>query len=240
MICLVMCTAYALLGCSDRDDEPRISGAGSYRPLVIVVAPVLNLSNHAQLDMLKITDVVASEFLSFGEVSVVPVNLTLAALARRGQVRVETPQEAVDLAREFGAAATIVTAITEYDPYDPPRLGIVMQWYPAEDSLGYSGGLDPVSASRQAGEVGYEPGAGAPPTPYVQVQRVYNAADEDLLDEIRDYGGEREGHSSPYGWRRYVASQELFVRYCCWSTIRTILTRSPPVASSAERAGTGQ
>ena len=81
---------------------------------VIVVAPVLNLSNSTEFDTLKVTDAVASEAVGFPGIGVVPVNLVLAALAERGTTRVESPAEAVELARRFGAQATLVTAVTEY------------------------------------------------------------------------------------------------------------------------------
>jgi len=47
-----------------------------------------------------VTDILASEFQSFPGVVVIPVNRTLAALALRGKNTVETPRDALDLARE--------------------------------------------------------------------------------------------------------------------------------------------
>jgi hypothetical protein len=205
---------------------------------VVVVAPVLNLSNSTEWDPLKVTDIVASELQAFPGVAVIPVDRTLAALALMGKSAVETAQDAVDLAREFNADATVVTAITEYDPYDPPIVGLVMQWY------GHPGpelppGFDPVSASRQASEA-------VPPiatqhavaTPLLQVQRVYNAASDAVLADVRSFAAYRTGHGSPYAWRIYVKSQELFVRYCCWASIRSMLLERErhPIAPKADEA----
>lgn len=207
-------------GCADRSAAAEARRAQIYRSRVIVVAPVLNLSDNADVDTLRLTDWIASEFLRFDNQSVVPVNLTLAALARMGKGRVETPADAYALASEFGADATVVTAITEYDPYDPPHVGMVMQWYGQTPSAGPR--MDPVLASRESSALQ----ASAPAlagAPAFQVQRGYDAADERVLDELEDYAEDREGHLSPYGWRKYVKSQELFVRYCAWSSIRTML-----------------
>lgn len=209
-----------------------VSGCGSHktetqtarrpRPIVVVVAPVLNLSGSSDWDPLKVTDMVASEMQSFPGIVVIPVNRALAALRQAGRFAVETPQDALDLATEFDADATVVTAITEYDPYDPPRVGMLMQWYAAGG--GAQRGFDPVTASRQASEV-LPPGESASDAfaPQLQVQRVFDASAGEVQNELRAFGRWRASHGSPYGWRVYAKSQELFVRYCCWSAIRSML-----------------
>ncbi|MEW6251774.1 MAG: hypothetical protein AB1716_14105 [Planctomycetota bacterium] len=169
--------------------------------MVIALAPVLNLTGGQDFDPLKVTDLIASEFSSFNQVAVVPVNLALAELERRGKYAVETPQDAVTLARALGADAAVVVAIHEYNPYDPPVVGLTMQWYPAA-----GGALSDGAAG-----------------PRWQIQRVFNAAHEDVREEVQSYADERSEHGGPYGWQRYLQSQELYVRYCGWSAIRTML-----------------
>jgi len=215
--------ALLTLGCAAKQQGPDARQPSPSRPQVFVVAPVINLSGSTDFDPLQVTDIVASEFLSFPGTSVIPVNLTLAALARAGKTQVETPEDALELAREFGADATIVTAITEYDPYDPPIVGLVMQWYAVPQAARRTG-LDPVSTSRQASGTGVPQGVAAVPetAPKWQVQRVFNAAHESILDEVRSFAAEREGHASPYAWRQYVKSQKLFLRFSIWSAIRPI------------------
>ncbi len=178
-------------------------------PLVLVVAPVLNLSNSSDVDTLKITDLIASECLSFANVSVVPVNQVLAELVRQGRTSVEAPGEAVELARVFGADATVVVGITEYRPYDPPVVGLVLQYYAATGPRADDAPTDspPLSGVR----------------PRWQLQRVFNAADERVLKELKDFADKRDGDQSPYSWRKYVKAQELYVRYCGWALIRTML-----------------
>ena len=219
----VWAAALFSVGCANQQQRSDARQADLLRPQVFVVAPVINLSGSTDFDPLQVTDIVASEFLSFPDTSVIPVNLTLAALARAGKTQVGTPVDALELAREFGADATIVTAITEYDPYDPPIVGLVMQWYAVPPAVSHQG-LDPVSASRQASGAGVpEEAAAVPETiPKWQVQRVFNAAHESILDEVRSFAAEREGHASPYAWRQYVKSQKLFLRFSIWSAIRPI------------------
>lgn len=196
-------------------------------PQVLVVAPVINLSNTAELDTAKLTDTLAAEFLAFRGVTVVPPNLTAAALSRRGKGRVDSPGEAQALAREFHADATIVTAVTHYDPYHPPRIGLVMQWYaaPRASEVLPAGGAGAETAQASAGVA-----------PLLQVQRVFNAADEGLYDDVKDYADDRDEEEGPYDWKRYLRSQELFMRYCCWAAIRT-MNRLHSGNSDAEEAG---
>jgi hypothetical protein len=135
---------------------------------------------------------------------------------------VNTPETALWLAEELGAEATVVAAITEYNPYDPPIVGLIVQLYtPA--SAGGSSRLDAVAASREAtdfapaGDIGL---AGDRP---LQIQRVFNASDSRVLDELKDYGKQRKGRESPYEWQVHAKSQELFVRFSLWSAIRSML-----------------
>jgi hypothetical protein len=190
-------------------------------PRVLVVAPVLNLSGSQDFDALKVTDLVASEFQSFPDVAVVPVNLALAELERRGKSAVESPEDAVELARALGADATIVTGVTEYSPYAPPVIGWVMQWYAVPPRPAES----PATGPDESGATGSRISDARPPGPRYQVQRVFNAADEDVLEQVRSFARERDGHQSPYGWRKYIRSQELYVRFSCSATIRSILAQ---------------
>ena len=226
-------------GCARRDNSTVQLRPGA--PTVVAVAPVLNLSNSADWDALKVTDVLASELQSFPGVAVIPVNTVVAALALTGRSSVETPQDAIDLARELGADATLVAAITEYQPYDPPIVGLILQWYPRRLVSPPPTRFDPVSASRQATEVApVEYSDEAILAPLIQVQRVYNAADRELRKEIRVYANKCRRYDSSYGWRLHTQKQELFVRYCCRASIETMLLARDqrlrgPRADEAER-----
>ncbi len=215
----LVCTALVFAaGCVQRAQTPS---PVSLPTQVVALAPVLNLSGSRDFDPLRITDLLASEFVSCEGVAVVPVNMTLAELERRGKLTVETPQEAAALAQALGADATIVVAITEYNPYYPPVVGMVVQWYsasaggsPQEDSGDGADGDE--SRSVTLSDV-----QGV--RPRWQIERVFNAAQAKTLAEVRTYATARDGHESPYGWRKYVQSQELYVRYCGWEMIRTML-----------------
>lgn len=220
-LALVAVAVLASPGCAllnTKTDPPPLPTAR-----VLVVAPVLNLSGSDAFDSLKVTDLIASEFLSFEGISVIPINLTLVELARHGKEMVGTPEDAFELARAFGADATVVIGVTEYDPYEPPVVGLVMQWYDAPRRPTTGTDLDPVSASRALSSPEAALSDDRPAGPRWQLQRVFNAADETLLEDLQAFAAEREGHRSPFGWRKYTKSQELYVRYCGHALFRTML-----------------
>jgi hypothetical protein len=204
---------------------------------VIVVAPMLNLSNSKDFDPLQATDLLASELAGMPGFAVVPVNLTLAELARHGQTVVESPEDALRLAETFGADATLVAAITEYQPYDPPVIGLVLQWYSARGPSEYGRGPSRTDgdAARLASFESSEAPASADSAraragvgPTWQVQRVFHAADRDVIRELKEFADRRDRDQSPYKWRRFVKSQREYLRFCSWSVLRTIIRQARP------------
>ena len=111
-------------------------------------------------------------------------------------------------------------AITEYNAYDPPAVGVVLQWYDAAVPT-RAPEIDPTAASREATE--FAPAAQELRSrPVWQFQRVYNAVQDDVLDDVRKYASERDEHRRPMDWHIHYKSQELFVRYSCWAALRSI------------------
>lgn len=223
MLCFFGIVGLAPLGCAlIHRAEPACR---TDRPLIAVaIAPVINLSNSVDWDPLRVTDIVASELLTFPHVAVIPVNRTLGALELLGARGIESADDAIALARELRADATLVVAITEFNPYDPPILGVTAQLYFVPESGAALPAIDPTLASRTATE--FAPAASAEPQRGpVQFQRTFNASDPKVLREIREYDddGARDGRNTAYGWRVHTQSQELFIRYSMWSSLRSIL-----------------
>lgn len=212
-------------GCAQRIDEREQAPPPPAAVEVVVVTPVINLSGSVDWDPVKVTDWLASELTGFPGVAVVPVNRTLAALDGS---TVETVAEAREIAQKLGADGAIVAAVTEFSAFDPPRIGWVMQWYAAGDA--------PQAAADPTGTFAAD--AGAAPARVVQVQRNFSAADDDVQEEIREYADDRDENGSPFGWRQFIKSQELFVRYSCWSTIRSMLSQRTGYRTAAHEAVT--
>jgi len=206
-------------------------------PLSIAVAPVLNFSGSSDFDRDRVADLMAGELGYVDGINVVPVSRVLAVLAQTGHREVESPSHALDICERLGADAILVLAVTEYDPYDPPVVGITAQLYGSVPRGGLAGELDPVLVSRQARSV-----AGGVPDvpasqPVAQYQRVFNAEHDHVVQRVKRFARLRDAGSSPYGWRLYLVSQEHFLRFCCAATLEGLFWPAGDRTSAASSQG---
>jgi len=210
-------------GCTQRQPPVlRISNPwlGAMR---VAVAPALNFSGSADFDGYAVADLMASELSLVDGFEILPVSRTLAVLSRQGVTGIESPAHAQEVRELLGADAILVFAITEYDPYEPPVVGIAAQLYgryPGDKVAG----LDPIRVARSPSPVS---GGVARPAnvPLAQTTGVRNAAHEPVVREVRDYARARGGDDSPYGWRKYVVSQQSYLRFCCHAAIKELVQR---------------
>ena len=218
----VLGVVVGLAGCSERRVGPAMLANERLGPMVIAVAPALNLSGGSDFDPNQFADLMASELSQVEDVGVVPVSRVLGVLAVQGLDAVESPDHALELTRLLGANAILVFAVTEYDPYDPPIIGISAQLYGARPRAGGQS-LDPVSLSRQGRLTAS--GSGTTDRRILgRTQRVFDASHAAVVAEIREFAQARNAGESPYGWRKYVVSQRNYIRFCCHSTIRTLVS----------------
>ena len=215
-----------LAGCSrPKRVEPLTVANPFLGPATVAVAPAVNMSGSIDFDPNRFADQMASE-LGFAErITVIPVSRVLGAMAVQGKDQVTSQSQALELAELVGADAILVFAVTEYDAFDPPRIGITAQLFGA---LPWHGLGEPP-----------ESGAGANGKLLAQTQRVFSGANADVVGEIKSFAALRDADQSPYGWRRYVVSQQHFMRFCCHATIRSLLSgdRSVVVARGAGSSG---
>ncbi len=226
-------------GCTQQEsafDPSRIPNAW-LGPMTVAVAPALNLSGSPDFDPERVADLMASELGNVDGIDVIPVSRVLAVLARQGQREVGSPEHALDICRALGADAILVFAVTEYDPYDPPIIGITAQLY-GHTRLGRGQSqVYPVLVSRQPRP---QPGSERRPwpvgQPLAQAQQVFNAAHQHVGRQVRRFAQRRGAGQSPFGWRLYLASQEHYLRFCCAAVIETLVG---PSSTREVTAGTG-
>ncbi len=223
-------------GCEKRAIEPVRLINHSWGPITIAVAPALNQSGSADVDPIRAADLMASELSYVEDVAVIPVNRVLAALVDQGLPQIESAGHALQIGNVLGADAVLVFAITEYDAYEP-IVGITAQIY---GRTGFqTASYDPVAESRRA-----SPGGTTftnPLAPIAQTQQVFNASHEWVCSEVKRFASVRSAHAGAFDWRKYTASQQHFLRFCCHATIRGLIGLEPQgEASSADRSGVEQ
>lgn len=217
-----MLVALCLPGCSSLRNRTIVPLASPvWAGLTIAVAPAINQSGSADFDPNRFADLMASELSHAHGIGVIPVSRVLAVLAAQGLKQVTGPSHAHEVMGLLGADAILVFAVTEYDPFDPPSIGISAQLYGAWPGSN-GGAMDPVALSRQTTLTSRQAGGGSRRL-LAQMHRVFNASLRSTIREIKVFAADRDGDTSPYGWRKYMVSQQHYIRYCCHATIRALL-----------------
>ncbi len=213
---------FLLCGCHGRSRrvEPVSVANTAVGPMTIAVAPALNLSGSADFDRDRVADLMASEMSFAAGVTVIPVSRVLGVLSVQGLDGVRSQTHALELVGLLGADAILVFSVTEYDPYDPPSMGISAQLFGTRPDP--SGAVEPIKLSRQAG-LAASPVRSTTRRVLAQTQRVFDASHQWVVADIRRFAAFRDGDESPFGWRKYVVSQQHFIRYCCHATLRALL-----------------
>ena len=209
-----------LAGCTTSPHRTRLTSPYD-RTVTIAVAPAMNQSGSRDFDPVVAADLFASELGHVDEVMVIPVSRVLAVLAGQGRRQIGSPSHALEVCEALGADAIVVMAVTEYDPYDPPVGGMAAQLYVLPSVPG--SGFDPVQASRQASPPGVGDANDSPLRPKAQSQRVFNASHDEVAEAVKEYARGRDADDSPMAWRKYIKSQQMFLRFCCWATVRELI-----------------
>jgi len=188
------------------------------RSLTVAVAPALNHSGSKDFDPIRMADIMVSELTFIPGVRVIPLNRTLAQLEAGGRTRIESPAHALQIMDRLGADGIVVFAITEYEPYNPPSLGISAQLFGY--GPGPRGGFDPVASSRQSAP--FEAGT-YPQLPRAEYQRVFLGSNHKVVAEVKRFARVRDANGSAHGWRKFLASQEHYWRFCLHKTASDLI-----------------
>src|SRR5262245_10550855 len=97
--------------------------------MTFAIAPAINLSGSRDFDPLKVSDELFTEMQQVQGLNLLPVNKTLIAMNRLGMRNIDDVAGAQKRSEALGADGLIVPAITSYDPYNPPVVGMVLQLY---------------------------------------------------------------------------------------------------------------
>lgn len=189
----------------------------------LAVAPAVNQSGSDYVDTLGAADKVFEELQQVHGLNVLPVNKTLTAMQKLGMARIDSPAAAQRLAEAMGADGIVITAITAYDPYKPPTVGMVMQLYtprPLENT--------PLVQARTLS--GSELPAGEPAEtmrsdqqPVAHVAAVFNASNQTVLAELQDFAQGRSNYESALQESRYLADSDAYMRFVSHAMVRRLL-----------------
>jgi hypothetical protein len=94
----------------------------------VAIAPFFNQSAERAVDGRQFALAYYTELQKVPGFQVVPVGVTEIAI-REHNLNLSSPDDVLKLARILGVDAVVVGAITDYDPYYPPRIGLAVDWY---------------------------------------------------------------------------------------------------------------
>jgi hypothetical protein len=230
----VLSVGLGLMGCEgfgqkERPDPLTLRSPYSFEggDVLWAVAPLVNESGVSVVDPLLVSDALVYQIQQVEGVGAVPMNRSIAAMRALGLSSIDSPQDAVALAKGLGADAIIAGSITAWDPYEPPELGMTVALFAARP--GGPGGLNEswVNPRDMQGWV-TEYGSGGGPggrfgVPVTASGRHVDASRVDVRREVRAYALPRVAPDAPLGWERYTASMALFTEFVCHRLLRDLL-----------------
>lgn len=99
----------------------------------VAVAPFFNLSQERTVDGREFALAYYSELQKIPGFEVLPVGVVERAMIENG-LSMNSPDDALTLAKILGVDAVVVGAVTDYDPYSP-RVGLKVAWYSPQQWL---------------------------------------------------------------------------------------------------------
>lgn len=225
--------------------ESRIVIAG--KPQVWAVAPVINLSGKRQVDPILQADLLYQQLQAVQGLTVIPVDRTIQAMAAMQIAEISSIEEALALCEALGVDGLIVTTITQFDPYNPPKIGAAMQLF--RTGRAEAAAVDVNVLARAAADTAASPLPSPLATgPMVQVVGMYDAANGSVRQAVIDYARGRSDPSGPLGDKEYFVSTDRYAGFVYRQLLEQLLGRiyylkppEPPPESRSQprKAGPG-
>lgn len=214
--------------------------------VVWAVVPPRNESGVSAVDELAVGDALVEEIGQVKGLDCLPLNRTINAMRAMGLASVDTPAQAKALARAAGADGVVVSTITSWQPYHPPRIGLNMALFARSASMGIPDGFTNDVRAIQSAAAPTGPVSGMSNGPVNGVSVVLDASNTAIMRKVEVYGEARVEPNDPMGWERYSKSMRLYTRFACHRALELLLEAergrvAPPpppetVTDAAEKA----
>ncbi len=140
----------------------------------VAVAPFFNLSAERTVDGRRFAIAYYTELQKSPGFEVIPVGVVEQAI-EENRLSMASPEDALELARILNCDAVVVGAVSEYDPYYPPKLGLQIQWYSPRKwmfAIPGDGPCDPADAPVPLGQMGPVLRAQSPDEPLPELPEI--------------------------------------------------------------------
>ncbi len=188
---------------------------------VVAVMPVFNHSLEPRVEGMEFANLLASELSKFEGVRAIRPQVLRKALPEADKpVALEDLLKAARLHR---ADAVIVAAVTDYDPYDPPRIGLSVQFLRTSGRALSSAEIDRIvqSASWRRGPVPLARDQAA--NLIAAFEAVYDAHEDRIRKEIVQYAHAQDQSDTPFaGEREFLAVQARYLQFVSNLVVRRL------------------
>jgi len=185
------------------------------------VAPLGNESGYASADAEMVADALVAKIDEARGIACLPLNRTIAAMRSKNMRAVRTPGDARQLAMALGVDAVVVGNITNYDPYDPPKLGLALALYSRDRESGEP--VDPMKLKSSFTDYGQITRSQHADRPAAVVSEHLDGANHEVQMELRRYVSGRHDSESALGWRGSLASMGLYTEFAAFVAVSRIL-----------------
>lgn len=221
-----------LAGCASPRGEvltPPVAPVAPYDPSggerLWAVAPLRNESGTSTVDPLAVSDALTAAVQEVRGLRALPLNRVLDAMRVLDLGVIDSPEQAQALAEALGVDALLLGSVTAWDPYDPPAIGLSLALYERPGATIGGEELDPRRLTYQPSEYTYFPRSSRAGAPASSVAQHLDASNHAVLARVRAYATGRHDPELPYGWRRYLASMDLYTRFAAHHAVGSLLAR---------------
>ncbi|MCY2951903.1 MAG: hypothetical protein NTU53_07990 [Planctomycetota bacterium] len=223
---LILVALLSLIGCQSKKPE-----YGVERPLFLsgttrqtwAVAPIINLSGQKQVDPILQADLLHRQLGDVAGLNPLPVNRVVEVYAALRMDRVQSEEQAALVCDLLGCDALVVVAVTDFDPFDPPKMGAALQLF-RKGEYKRPANVDPYVLARRGTPL---PGQQTPtPKPgFVQVVGMFDAANGSIRADLMRYAQGRTDPDGPYRERAYLVEMDRYCGFVYHSLIEQLLAK---------------
>lgn len=229
VLLLVVGTSLFISGC--QSDKPKPYGRESRLLLsadrqIWAIAPVVNLSGRPEVDPVLQADLLYKQLQSVQGLTIIPVDRTIEAMVMLQIAEVNTEDKAMALCEVLGTQGIIVSTVTQYHPYAPPRIGASLQLFRLNWN---AAGSVPMVTPRELATAPTDAAAAAQdasirrPVRHPLAVGMFDAADGSTRQRLLDYARGRNDPNGPMGEKIYLQSIDLYAGFVYRALLEDLL-----------------
>jgi hypothetical protein len=192
-------------------------------PKLWAVVPMRNESGTSLVDSASFADKLTAAIHETQGIDVVPVNRVIEAMNSAQMTAVTSVDQAMQLMQLLKVDGLVVGTVTDWDPYEPPKIGATIQLYSRRNTPGDSG-LDTRKLTYAATDSSSLPeGTTRYSQPVATASDHFDAANEAVRARLQHFADGRAPSDSPAGWRRYLLNMDLYTEFVSYELTRELL-----------------